>query len=181
LLISGKIFSSAINKFRILQSCGSMNYASTFWFWLVQVGNFNKRVVKTPKLYFYDTGLASFLLRITDSQMLLTHPARGAIFENFIITELIRNRFNAGKRSNLYFWRDRSCHEIDALIDKGMELIPIEIKSGQTITADYFKGLKFWAKLTGKSHGLIFYGGDSSQKRSDGIEVKSWRDVKNLV
>ena len=138
-------------------------------------------MVKAPKLYFYDTGLACYLLRITDSQTLLTHPARGAIFENFIINELIKNRFNAGKRSNLYFWRDRSGHEIDALIDEGMELIPIEVKSGQTITADYFKGLKFWGKLTGKSNGLIFYGGDSSQKRSDGIEVKSWREVKNFA
>ncbi len=142
--------------------------------------NFNKRVVKTPKLYFYDTGLACYLLRITDLQMLQTHPARGALFENFIINELIKNRFNAGNRSNLYFWRDRSGHEIDVLMDEGMKLIPVEIKSGQTVTQDYFKGLKFWEELTGESGGLIFYGGDRRQKRSDGIEVKNWQEVKNI-
>lgn len=131
----------------------------------------NKRVVKSPRLYFYDTGLACYLLRINDPQTLLTHPARGALFENFIINELIKNRFNAGKRSNLYFWRDRSGHEIDVLIDEGTRLIPVEIKSGQTITQDYFKGFRFWEKLTGKSGGIVFFGGDTPQERSDGMLV----------
>ena len=143
--------------------------------------NFNKRVVKTPKLYFYDTGLACYLLRISDVQTLLNHPLKGALFENFVINELIKNRFNAGQRSNLYFWRDRSGHEVDVLIDEGMDLIPVEIKSGQTITRDYFKGLKFWEKLTGKSGGIIYYGGEEHQERSDGIVVKGWRELASSV
>jgi len=137
-------------------------------------------VIKTPKLYFYDTGLACYLLRITDPQTLLTHPARGALFENLIINELLKNRFNAAKQSNLYFWRDRSGNEIDVLIDEGSELIPVEIKSGQTITGDYFKGLKFWRQLTGQSKGVIFYGGEAHQERSEGIVVKSWREAGKL-
>jgi hypothetical protein len=94
---------------------------------------------------------------------------------------MIKNRFNTGGRSNLYFWRDRSGHEVDVLIDQGLQLTPVEIKSGQTITGDYFKGLKFWEKLTGKRGGVIIYSGDAEQKRSEGIAVKSWRDLKNLV
>lgn len=158
----------------ILQACYIIHFLPPYF------KNFNKRVVKTPKLYFYDTGLACYLLRITDPQTLSTHPARGALFENFLVNELIKNRFNAGKRSNLYFWRDQSGNEIDVVIDEGLKLMPVEIKSGQTITGDYFKGLKFWEKLTGESGGIIFYGGDASQKRSDGIIVKNWREVKKL-
>lgn len=142
--------------------------------------NFNKRVVKSPKLYFYDTGLACYLLRIADPQMLAIHPARGALFENFIIAELLKNRFNAGQRSNLYYWRDQSGNELDVLIDEGIELIAVEIKSGQTITPEYFKGLAYWEKLTGKSGGLVIYAGDTRQRRSDGIVVESWRKVASV-
>ena len=139
--------------------------------------NFNKRVVKSPKLYFYDTGLACFLLRIKDPQLLATHPARGALFENFVITEMLKNRYNAGQPSNLYYWRDRSGNEVDVLIDEGVTQTPVEIKSGQTITPDYFRGLKYWERLTGKRGGIIFYAGDTSRQYSDGVVVKNWREV----
>ncbi len=142
--------------------------------------NFNKRVVKSPKLYFYDTGLACYLLRIPDAKALTMHPARGALFENFIINELLKNRFNAGRQSNLYYWRDRSGHEVDVLIDEGVRLTPVEIKAGQTITPDYFKGLRFWEQLTGTPGGLVFYAGETPQVRSDGIEVRSWREVRRF-
>jgi predicted AAA+ superfamily ATPase len=139
--------------------------------------NFNKRILKSPKLYFYDTGLVSYLLRITDPKLLAQHPFRGALFENFIVSELIKNRYNQGKRSNLYYWRDNSGNEIDVIIDKDNMLLPVEIKSGKTITQDYFKGLKFWQKLTKNQGGLILYGGNVAQKRSFGIAVHSWRTV----
>lgn len=139
--------------------------------------NFNKRVLKGPKLYFYDTGLLCYLLRISSPAQLIQHPYRGAIFENFIINELLKNRFNRGKPSNLYFWRDSSGNEMDVLIDNGTSLIPIELKSGQTIQSSFFKNLKFWKKLTGQSEGMIIYGGEENQHRSDGVQVKSWREV----
>ena len=173
-LEAGVDYKTAQSWFGILQASYIIHFLPPYF------KNFNKRVVKTPKLYFYDTGLACYLLRITDPQTLLTHPVRGALFENLIITELLKNRFNAAKQSNLYFWRDRSGNEIDVLIDEGLELIPVEIKSGQTITGDYFKGLKFWEQLTGQSKGVIYYGGEAHQKRSDGIVVKSWREVGQL-
>lgn len=143
--------------------------------------NFNKRIVKTPKLYFCDTGLACHLLRLTAPEDLIQHPFRGALFENFIINELLKNRFNQGRRSDLYYWRDRSGHEIDVVVDQGVRLIPVEIKSGQTITSDYFKGLDFWKNLTGNKGGIVFYGGEEQQQRSDGNQVKSWRLIKEDV
>ncbi len=142
--------------------------------------NFNKRVIKTPKLYFYDTGLVCSLLRINDPHILIQHPFKGALFENFIITELLKNRFNQGKRSDLYFWREASGYEIDVLIDEGLQQIPIEIKSGETINSDWFKGLKYWYTLTQQNNGYVVYGGDEEQNRSDGSKVISWKNIIDL-
>ena len=139
--------------------------------------NFNKRLVKMPKLYFYDTGLAVALLGITQQSQLTHHPVRGALFENFIITELLKNRWNKGLPGNLYFWRDNTGHEIDIISDDGDMLYPVEIKSGKTITSDYFKGLDYWQKISGQGGGSVIYGGDQSQKRSGGPDIFSWKNI----
>jgi predicted AAA+ superfamily ATPase len=94
--------------------------------------NFNKRVVKMAKLYFYDTGLACSLLGIQNASQLQYHPLSGSLFENFVIGELVKSRFNRALGNNLYFWRDNVGHEIDVIIDHGTSLYPVEIKSGQT-------------------------------------------------
>ena len=140
--------------------------------------NFNKRLVKTPKLYFLDTGLAAWLLGIQNNAQLTTHVQRGALFETWVIGELLKARYNAGESSNLYFWRDRSGHEIDLLIDQGAYLLPLEIKSGQTINRDYFKGLDFWRKLAGETTGQawLIYGGGTRQTRSD-VSVLPWCEM----
>ncbi|KPQ16296.1 MAG: ATPase with DUF4143 domain [Algoriphagus marincola HL-49] len=137
--------------------------------------NFNKIIVKRPKLYFLDTGLVSFLLGIERKEQLKTHPLRGALFENLIVTELIKQRTHQAQEINLFFWRDKTGHEIDVLIDEGVDLIPVEIKSGKTITSDYFKNLKYWMKLSVQKKGLILYCGDQSQSRSDGIKAINWK------
>jgi len=138
--------------------------------------NFNKRLTKQPKLYFYDTGLASHLLSIDSEKTLKTHYARGSLFENFIILELLKNRFNKGLESNLYFWRDHHGKEIDVLVDKGQSLKAIEIKSAETINESFFKGLKYWHSLDDKNNDLhLVYGGDQVQKRGD-IQVYPWFD-----
>lgn len=139
--------------------------------------NFNKQAVKSSKLYFYDTGLASYLLRIQSPDALFQHPYRGALFENLVVSDLLKNRFNLGQRSNLFFWRDKTGHEIDVVIDNGQELVPVEAKSGRTITPDFFKGLNYWQKLTQAPKGLVFYGGDEPQERSSGFSVLPWRSV----
>lgn len=139
--------------------------------------NFNKRVVKMSKLYFYDTGLACALLGFSNSSQLMHHPLRGSLFENFVITELLKKRFNSGKSNNLFFWRDNTGHEIDVLSEDQNRLAPIEIKSGETITPEYFKGINFWNEISGNEGGKIIYAGDNYQKRSNGIEVISWQEI----
>jgi len=132
------------------------------------------------KLYFYDTGLACALLGIQNANQLDINLHRGAIFENFVITELIKNRFNKAKEHNLYFWRDNTGHEIDVIIEMANELYPIEIKSGKTITSSYFNGLDFWLKISNQQRGAVVYGGNSYQKRSNGIEVFPWDGISEL-
>jgi len=140
--------------------------------------NFNKRIIKTPKLYFYDTGFASWLLSIQNPGQIANHHARGALFETMIISEMIKERFNNALISNLFFWRDRSGNEIDVIIEESDILIPAEIKSGQTINSDFFKGLKYWKKLTGTKESYLIYGGEENYKR-EGINIRSWRKTNN--
>nr|WP_291971397.1 ATP-binding protein [Lutibacter sp.] len=142
--------------------------------------NFNKRIVKMPKIYFYDTGLAAALLGIQNSNQLDLHPFRGALFENMIIVDLLKTRFNKAKTNNLYFWRDNVGNEIDVLLDNGATITPIEIKSGQTVTTDYFKGIKYWNKLTKKEGGYVVYGGTMAQKRSNNITVVPYSKINNI-
>ena len=144
--------------------------------------NFNKRIVKMPKLYFYDVGLATALLGIQHPQQLDLHPLKGNLFENMIVMELLKQRYNAGKTDNLYFWRNSKGNEIDLIVDNGIKLIPIEIKSGETITKLYFKGMDYWSKLTGTSEGYVVYAGKELQARSNGIKVLPYTQInKHLV
>jgi uncharacterized protein len=89
--------------------------------------NFNKRLVKTPKLYFYDTGLAARLLGIRTAEQLVNHPLRGNLFETFVVAELVKSRLNRGESHGLYFWRDSSGNEVDVIAERGNHLMPIEI------------------------------------------------------
>ena len=138
--------------------------------------NLRKRLVKTPKLYFYDTGLASALLGIQQADHLSIHPSRPALFENLVIAEELKRRFNLGLPSNLFFWRDNMGVEIDLVIDCGRTLQPVEIKSGSTVTADFFSGLKRWVSYAGKLAGqpTLVYGGEQSFTREE-VAVVGWR------
>lgn len=155
---------------------------SSFIIYLLQPHhqNFNKRLVKMPKLYFYDTGLACSLLGITHVDQIPLHPLKGNLFENFAINELVKERFNHNEPNNLYFWRDSTGNELDIVIDKGTSLYPVEIKSGKTVTPDYFKNFDFWNKITGTTEGTVIYGGDQIQKRSNGTTVLPWNEINTL-
>ena len=142
--------------------------------------NFNKRIVKMPKLYFYDTGLASALLGVQNSTQIDVHPFRGPLFENMLVVDFLKTRFNKAKTNNLYFWRDNAGNEVDLLLDNGLSITPIEIKSGQTVTQDYFKGILYWNKLTQTEGGYVVYGGTLIQKRSSGISIIPYHSV-NMV
>lgn len=137
--------------------------------------NFGKRLVKTPKLYFYDTGLAAWLLNIQDADHLSIHPMRGALFESLILGEMLKTRFNRGKISNLFFWRNNLGIEIDVLVEKGDKLLPVEVKSGKTITQDFFTGINKWLNISGASSGepYLVYGGDQRYTRS-GTTIIPW-------
>lgn len=141
--------------------------------------NFNKRLIKQPKLYFYDTGLASYLLGIETAEDLMKHFARGPLFENYVALELIKKRYNNGKESNLFFWRDYTGHEVDFLIDCYTHLFPIEVKSAQTIVSSFFDGLIYWQKQAPEKKGCIIYAGTQEQSRSQ-ISILPWNKVDSL-
>jgi len=143
--------------------------------------NFNKRVVKMAKLYFYDTGLACSLLGIQNASQLQYHPLSGSLFENFVIGELVKSRFNRALGNNLYFWRDNVGHEIDVIIDHGTSLYPVEIKSGQTVTQEYFRNLMFWQSMTGDTPATVVYAGATRQQRSNGVEVIPWKELESVT
>lgn len=142
--------------------------------------NFNKRLVKAPKLYFLDTGLAAFLLDIQNARQMAVHPLRGALFESMVVSELLKCRFNAGKTDNLYYFRDNVGNEIDVICDHGIHLDALEIKSGQTVAKDFFKGIEYLAKLTDAIRdSYIVYGGDKNYTRNN-VRVVSWMSMEDI-
>ena len=144
--------------------------------------NLGKRLVKMPKLYFYDTGVVCSLLGIDNVSQIATHYAKGALFENLIIAELMKTRFNEGLLPNLYFWRDKLGHEIDCVMEQVNKTILVEIKSGRTISKDYFTDLQYWQKLAelNTNEANVIYGGNENQIRG-GVRVFSWDKMKELL
>ncbi|MCK9264041.1 MAG: ATP-binding protein [Deltaproteobacteria bacterium] len=129
--------------------------------------NVGKRLVKSPKLYFYDVGLASYLLGLENTLHVSRDPLRGNLFENMVVMEALKYQLHRGKRSNLYFYRDSNGNEVDLLFSIGPDLFPVEIKAGMTLTTAYFKGLDRFGRLFDLSQGRgLVYGGKEQQQRS---------------
>lgn len=137
--------------------------------------NYRKRLRKRPRLHFLDTGLICYLLDIRDAATLASHPLRGAIFESFVVAEFVKS-FSATRRDPpLYFWRDATGHEIDVLIDVGDRLIPVEVKSGQTVAPDAFKHLNWWTSLpTNPNTGGALVHGGTERYTHKGVQVLPW-------
>lgn len=144
--------------------------------------NFGKRLVKSPKLYFVDVGMACWLLGIRSAELLNVHPMRGALFETWVVGEFLKSRFNAGLPSDLYFWRDNNGLEADLVFEVAGRLQPVEIKSGRTVTPDYVRAGQKAGRFAGDEALLpwLVYGGDDSYARS-GIEVIGWRDLARHI
>ena len=142
--------------------------------------NYSKRLVKTPKLYFYDTGLACSLLGIKKEEDIELHWAKGALFENLIISDLMKNYYNRAEIPPLYYWRDNTGNEIDCLIDEGNKIKIIEIKSSSTINTDFFKGLNYYKKLNDSSIPYLIYSGNQNQIRKEATVIK-WDDTENIL
>ncbi len=143
--------------------------------------NFNKRLVKMPKLYFYDTGIVCRLLGINSPEEVAKSYLKGALFENMIIADFYKQLCHQQKQPRLYFWRDKTGHEIDVIYDKGAHLTPIEIKSGATFQEDFLKNLGYWYKLYDQPvEGRLVMGG-SMDIRYKGYSIHNWRSIGNLL
>ncbi len=182
-----------LNLSALAADCGISHVTAREWLTVLEASyivfllppyhrNFGKRLVKAPKLYFFDVAFAAWLLGIRDTATLNTHAQRGALFETLVVGELVKQRFNAGLPADLYFWRDNTGHEIDLLFEKDGKLQAIEIKSGATFAADWLNAVRKWQSFA-KEDALppwIVYGGDLSYCRED-VEVIGWRGLGKIL
>lgn len=191
-LCAGRV-GQVLNVTALARDCGITVITANQWLSILEMSfiifrlqphhqNYNKRLVKTSKLYFYDTGIVANLLGINDLSNIETHFAKGALFENMVICDLMKQVFNQGRQPHFYYWRDKVGHEIDLIIEDGENVVPIEIKSGRTINSDFFKNINYWKNISHKEKAFIIYGGDEEQRRSAG-HILSWQklDYLNLV
>lgn len=178
-----------LNLSSLANDCGITHNTAAAWLSVLEASflvhllpsyhrNFNKQIVKSPKLYLIDTGLACSLLGIETLSHLKNHPLRGALFETLVISEMLKHRLHQGKPPHLYFWRDKTGHEIDALLQKGSDMTAVEIQAGETITTDSLKNLFYWGKLTRQTErrSFLIHAGEQEQTRGS-IHVHSWRSL----
>ncbi len=175
-LCAGRI-GQLLNLSSLARDCGITHNTAKAWISLLETSfiiyllrpyyeNFGKRLVKMPKLYFFDTGLACSLLGLQQSKDVSTHYLKGSLFENFVLVEFLKTKYHNQNPVDYYFWRDKTGHEVDLLAIKGSTLRAIEIKAGKTIASDYFSDLLYFSKIqkTKKSlNNQIIYGGDITQ------------------
>ena len=157
----------------ILETCYLIHFVRP------HVASFGKRLVKMPKLYLTDVGLAAALMGITEPGQVQAHPLRGALFETMVVNELLKTRANLGLREPLYFWRDNIGTEVDVIIERGTEIAAVEIKSGPTVASDAFGNLNKWLKYAAERgqfsavHPALVYGGETRFTR-EGVDVMPW-------
>lgn len=175
-----------LNLSSLAADCGISHTTARHWISILQAGfiihllsphhtNFSKRLIKSPKLYFLDAGLLCYLLRIREPEDIPVHAMKGAIFETFIVSELYKAFAHRGEVPPLYFWRDRTGHEVDVIIDTGKKLIPIEIRAGETVVGSSFEGLRFYGSLgpPASPQGVLIYGGETLHQRENFV-VRPW-------
>jgi predicted AAA+ superfamily ATPase len=181
-----------LNLASLANDCGITHNTAKAWLSILQASyivyllhpfhkNFGKRLTKSPKVYFYDTGLAAWLLGISNEQQMSINSMRGPLFESLVVSEIIKSRYNQSLDLNIFFWRDNIGNEIDILLDEADGAVPIEVKSGQTVNKDFYTYLKKWlSDVSGiDRQGYVVYGGEDSFKR-DGVEILSWNNISRL-
>ncbi len=185
LLCAGRV-GQLLNLSGLGNDCGISHQTARRWLAMLEASfvvfrlqphheNFNKRLTKSPKLYFFDTGLLCYLLQIRSAEELARHAMRGAVFENFVIAELAKTCHHGGAEPQLAFWRDHRGNEVDLVIRTGAGAVPVELKSGTTVATSFFKGLNYWAKIVpAPQPGILVYGGETSYRRQ-GVDVRSWQ------
>ena len=168
-LCAGRI-GQIINFSSLALDCGISHTTARQWLGILEASyiifflqpfykNFNKRLIKMPKLYFYDTGIACTLLGLEKEQQLETHYLKGALYENLVILELLKGRLNLGLPANFYFWKDKSGHEIDFVAEWGGTIKAVEIKFNSTFQPDYVKNLNYFYKLDPNIESYLVYNG----------------------
>lgn len=175
-----------LNLSSLASDCGITHTTARRWISILEASflvlllrphhvNLGKRLIKSPKLYFLDTGLLCFLLGIRSPEEIVHHAQRGAIFETLVVSELMKNFLHRGDLPDLFFWRDSTGREVDFVIDLGKQRIGIEAKSAQTIAADFFDHLRYWRRLSGRSRPTcaLIYGGDRRYVDDD-VAVHPW-------
>ncbi|MFH1876606.1 MAG: ATP-binding protein [Candidatus Omnitrophota bacterium] len=190
-LCAGRV-AQIINLSNLANDCGINHNTAKSWLGVLEASyviffarphhaNFGKRLIKAPKLYFTDCGLAAYLLDIQNVKHIVNHPLKGSIFENFVVAELLKARMNHGKNSNLYFFRDNVGNEVDILLENGASVKPVEIKLGKTINDDYFRGLRYYQKINKKNtvRPSLIYGGTEDQRRGV-FDIVSYRNVEKI-
>ncbi|MEN9416424.1 MAG: hypothetical protein RI988_44 [Pseudomonadota bacterium] len=178
-----------LNLSSLASDCGISQPTARQWLTVLQAShlvtllppyhrNFGKRLVKTPKLYFLDTGLLCWLLRIGSAADLQIHPSRGAVFETWVVSEALKHRFNLGLPADLYFWRDNHGLEVDLVYEHAQRLHSVECKSGTTYAPDWPDAARRWRRGVGAEAAdtVVVYGGEDDFVRED-HRVISWRRV----
>ena len=142
--------------------------------------NFNKRVIKSPKLYFYDTGIICSLLRLDSISDVENYYLKGALFENLVMADSVKQFYNTATIPNIYFWRDSHGHEVDCIIEKGGKGFPLEIKSGMTIQKDFLNGLTYYQEISEEKKSMLVYGGTENITTST-CSIRSWKTFDILT
>ena len=185
LLCAGRV-GQLLNLSSLGNDCGVSHETARRWLSVLEASfvvfrlsphhqRFNRRLTKSPKLYFVDTGLLCYLLQIRSADELATHALRGAVFENLVIADMLKRSLHAGVEPRIAFWRDHRGNEIDLVLNRAEGPIPVEIKSGTTVASDFFKGLRYWRAIApDPRRGALVYGGGESYLRDD-TAVLSWR------
>lgn len=187
-LCAGRI-GQVLNVNSLANDCGITSPTAKTWLSILETSfiafllppyyrNFNKRLVKSPKLYFYDTGLACYLLGMKEPEQVETYFQKGSLFENLIVAEMIKQRYHRGEIPQLFFWRDNVGNEIDLLSEEFQSVDVWEMKYGATVNPDFFKGFQYLNKIEGLIIGkqTVIFGGSGSQHRH-GAEVKGWYEI----
>lgn len=143
--------------------------------------NLNKRIIKSPKLYFYDTGLLCNLLNLKTIQSLKEYTKYGALFENWIIAEIKKNNFNIGQQGGMYYFRDSTGNEVDLILEKEQIPVAIEIKSGSQRSRSLLSGIHYWQKYFPQNNrNLLIYGGSQTEIINEKTSILSWKDVADI-
>ncbi|MBC7510507.1 MAG: ATP-binding protein [Ferruginibacter sp.] len=142
--------------------------------------NMNKRIIKSPKLYFYDTGLLCHLLGMKSISALQKNNAYGFLFENWVISEIRKNNFNTVQNDGMYYFRDSTGNEIDLISERDGATVAIEIKSGKLHDNNQLRGLKYWQKLQPNNQCILLYGGKKHEIISGNLSLIPWTEVANL-